>query len=78
MTILLKDIGNIFQNDPSTISKEVKLHRIKKNVLFIQHIVMQIPFVRILIHVRKPLIMVQINFVKPILIVRNHVQILKK
>lgn len=30
MTILLKDIGNIFQNDPSTISKEVKLHRIKK------------------------------------------------
>ena len=32
MTILLKDIGNIFQNDPSTISKEVKLHRIKKEL----------------------------------------------
>ena len=30
MTILLKDIGDIFQNDPSSISKEVKLHRIKK------------------------------------------------
>jgi len=28
LTILLKDIGNMLQNDPSTISKEVKNHRI--------------------------------------------------
>ena len=28
LTILLKDIGNMMENDPSTISKEVKLHRI--------------------------------------------------
>ena len=31
LTIMLKDIGNMMQNDPSTISKEVKLHRIFKN-----------------------------------------------
>ncbi len=30
MSIMLKDIGNIMSNDPSTISKEVKLHRIFK------------------------------------------------
>lgn len=30
MSIKLKDIGNILQKDPSSISKEVKLHRIKK------------------------------------------------
>lgn len=30
LKILLKDIGNMFQNDPSTISKEVKNHRIFK------------------------------------------------
>ena len=30
LTILLKDIGNILENDPSSISKEVKLHRIFK------------------------------------------------
>lgn len=30
LTILLKDIGNMMENDPSTISKEVKLHRIYK------------------------------------------------
>lgn len=30
MTIKLKDIGNMMQKDPSSISKEVKLHRIKK------------------------------------------------
>ena len=30
LTILLKDIGNMLSNDPSTISKEVKLHRIYK------------------------------------------------
>lgn len=29
LNILLKDIGNMLENDPSTISKEVKLHRIK-------------------------------------------------
>lgn len=28
LTIMLKDIGNMMENDPSTISKEVKLHRI--------------------------------------------------
>ena len=28
LTIMLKDIGNMLSNDPSTISKEVKLHRI--------------------------------------------------
>ena len=31
LTIMLKDIGNMLSNDPSTISKEVKLHRIFKN-----------------------------------------------
>lgn len=31
LSILLKDIGNMLQNDPSTISKEVKLHRIFKS-----------------------------------------------
>lgn len=31
LTILLKDIGNMLSNDPSTISKEVKLHRIFKS-----------------------------------------------
>lgn len=31
LKILLKDIGKMLQNDPSTISKEVKLHRIFKN-----------------------------------------------
>ena len=30
LTIMLKNIGNMFSNDPSTISKEVKLHRIFK------------------------------------------------
>ena len=30
LTIMLKDIGNMMENDPSTISKEVKLHRIFK------------------------------------------------
>ena len=30
LTILLKDIGNMMENDPSTISKEVKLHRLFK------------------------------------------------
>ena len=30
LTILLKDIGNMLENDPSSISKEVKLHRIFK------------------------------------------------
>ena len=30
LTIMLKDIGNMMSNDPSTISKEVKLHRIFK------------------------------------------------
>lgn len=30
LTILLKDIGNMLSNDPSTISKEVKKHRIFK------------------------------------------------
>lgn len=30
LNILLKDIGNMMKNDPSTISKEVKLHRIFK------------------------------------------------
>ena len=30
LTILLKDIGNMLENDPSTISKEVKKHRIFK------------------------------------------------
>ena len=30
LTIMLKDVGNMLQNDPSTISKEVKLHRIFK------------------------------------------------
>ena len=30
LNILLKDIGNMMENDPSTISKEVKLHRIFK------------------------------------------------
>ena len=33
LTILLKDIGNMLSNDPSTISKEVKLHRIYKVVI---------------------------------------------
>lgn len=31
LTIMLKDIGSMLNNDPSTISKEVKLHRIKIN-----------------------------------------------
>ena len=31
LTIMLKEIGNMLSNDPSTISKEVKLHRIKKS-----------------------------------------------
>ena len=31
LTIMLKDIGNMLSNDPSTISKEVKLHRVFKN-----------------------------------------------
>lgn len=31
LTIMLKDIGNMMDNDPSTISKEVKLHRIFKD-----------------------------------------------
>jgi len=30
LTIMLKDVGNMLSNDPSTISKEVKLHRIFK------------------------------------------------
>ncbi len=30
LTIMLKEIGNMLSNDPSTISKEVKLHRIFK------------------------------------------------
>ena len=30
LTIMLKDIGNMLSNDPSTISKEVKLHRLFK------------------------------------------------
>ena len=30
LTIMLKDIGNMLLNDPSSISKEVKLHRIFK------------------------------------------------
>lgn len=30
LTIMLKDIGSMMENDPSTISKEVKLHRIFK------------------------------------------------
>ena len=30
LNILLKDIGNMMENDPSTISKEVNLHRIFK------------------------------------------------
>ena len=30
LNILLKDIGNMMKNDPSTISKEVKLHRLFK------------------------------------------------
>lgn len=29
LTIMLKDIGNMLSNDPSTISKEVKLHRVR-------------------------------------------------
>lgn len=29
LKIMLKDIGNMMENDPSTISKEVKLHRIR-------------------------------------------------
>lgn len=29
LSLLLKDIGNMIDNDPSTISKEVKLHRVK-------------------------------------------------
>ena len=32
LTIMLKDVGNMLQNDPSTISKEVKLHRILRDV----------------------------------------------
>jgi len=30
LTIMLKDVGNMLSNDPSTISKEVKLHRLFK------------------------------------------------
>ncbi len=31
LTIMLKDIGDMMENDPSTISKEVKLHRLFKD-----------------------------------------------
>lgn len=38
LTIMLKDIGNMLQKDPSTISKEVKLHRIFKGRNSSQHL----------------------------------------
>ena len=40
LTIMLKDIGDMLYNDPSTISKEVKLHRIsvpRKDYVYLPH-----------------------------------------